>query len=106
LSENVKLSRFWIHELTRPAFEDWVENEAAPVVVIGIGAVEQHGPHLPLGTDTYDAMALVHEVARRSNSLAVVPCWPGYSPHHMAFTARTPSWGSSWTPWGASQTTG
>jgi len=85
LSENGKLSRFWIHELTRPAFEDWVENDAAPVVVIGIGAVEQHGPHLPLGTDTYDAMALVHEVAKRSNSLAVVPCWPGYSPHHMGF---------------------
>ncbi len=48
MSENGKLSRFWIHELTRPAFEDWVDNDPTPVVVIGIGAVEQHGPHQQL----------------------------------------------------------
>jgi len=85
LSDKGKLKHFWIQELTRPAFEEWVDSEENPVVVIGIGAVEQHGPHLPLGTDTYDAMELVHEVAKRSNSVAVVPCWPGYSPHHMGF---------------------
>jgi len=85
MSENGKLTRFWLHELTRPAFEDWVENDPSPVVVIGLGAIEQHGPHLPLGTDSLDAMALIHEVARRSNSVCVLPTWVGYSPHHMAF---------------------
>jgi len=85
MSNKGKLKHFWIQELTRPAFEEWVDSEENPVVVIGIGAVEQHGPHLPLGTDTYDAMELVHEVAKRSNSVAIVPCWPGYSPHHMGF---------------------
>jgi len=85
LSENGKLKRFWIHELTRPAFEDWLENEPEPVVVIGIGSIEQHGPHLPLGMDSLGARAFVHEVAKRSNSVCVHPCWPGYSPHHMGF---------------------
>jgi creatinine amidohydrolase/Fe(II)-dependent formamide hydrolase-like protein len=47
LSVNGKLSRFWLWELTRPAFEDWLSNEPAPVVALGIGSVEQHGPHLP-----------------------------------------------------------
>jgi creatinine amidohydrolase len=85
LSEGGVLSRFWLHELTRPAFEDWLDNEPAPVIVVGIGSVEQHGPHLPLGMDSLGARAFVEEVARRTNSLAVHPCWPGYSPHHMGF---------------------
>jgi len=85
LSEKGKLKRFWLHELTRPAFEDWLENEPAPVAVIGIGSIEQHGPHLPLGMDSLFVRYLIHEVAKGSNSICVHPCWPGYSPHHMGF---------------------
>jgi len=79
------LQKHWIQELTRPAFEAWLEEEQAPVIVLGVGSVEQHGPHLPLGTDSLTACAYVHEVAKRSNSVCVHPCFPGYSPHHMAF---------------------
>jgi creatinine amidohydrolase len=85
MSENGKLSRFWVQELTRPAFEDWLDHEPAPVVIIGIGAIEQHGLHLPLGTDSLGVVEFIHEVASRTNSVCVHPCWPGYSPHHMAF---------------------
>jgi creatinine amidohydrolase len=85
MSENGKLKKFWIHELTRPAFEDWLENEPIPVVIIGIGSIEQHGPHLPLGMDSLGAQFFIHEVAKRTNSVAVHPCWPGYSFHHMGF---------------------
>ena len=79
------LSKFWIHELTRPAFVEWLENESAPVAVIGIGSIEQHGPHLPLGTDSLAIREVIHEVAKRTNSVCVHPCFPGYSPHHMGF---------------------
>jgi len=85
VSEKGRLKRYWLQELTRPAFEDWLDNEPAPVVVIGVGSIEQHGPHLPLGMDSLGARAFVHEVARRTNSVCVHPCWPGYSPHHMGF---------------------
>ena len=85
MSEKGKLTKFWLHELTRPAFEDWLDNEPEPVVVIGIGAIEQHGPHLPLGMDSLGARCFIHEVAKRSNSVCFHPCWPGYSPHHMGF---------------------
>jgi creatinine amidohydrolase len=85
LSENGKLKKFWIQELTRPAFEDWLDHEPAPVVIIGIGAIEQHGPHLPLGMDSWGARHFIHAVAERTNSVCVHPCWPGYSPHHMGF---------------------
>ena len=85
MSEKGKLEKFWLHELTRPAFEDWLDNEPEPVVVIGIGSIEQHGPHLPLGMDSLGARHFIHEVARRTNSVCLHPCWPGYSPHHMGF---------------------
>jgi creatinine amidohydrolase len=85
MSENGKLSRFWVQELTRPAFEDWLEKEPAPVVIIGIGAIEQHGTHLPLGTDSLGVAKFIYDVASRTNSICIHPCWPGYSPHHMAF---------------------
>jgi creatinine amidohydrolase len=85
LSENGKLNKFWLYELTRPAFEDWIENEPEPVVIIGVGSIEQHGPHLPLGMDTLGARHFIHEVAMRTNSVAFHPCWPGYSPHHMGY---------------------
>jgi len=79
------LSKFWIHELTRPAFEEWLKHEPDPVVIIGLGSIEQHGPHLPLGTDSLTARATIYEVAKRSKSVCVHPCFPGYSPHHMGF---------------------
>lgn len=85
MSENGKLSKFWIQELTRPAFEDWLDKEPAPVVIIGVGAIEQHGLHLPLGTDSLGVVEFIHAVASMTNSVCVHPCWPGYSPHHMAF---------------------
>lgn len=85
MSENGILNKFWVQELTRPAFEDWLENEPDPLVVIGIGAIEQHGIHLPLGTDSLGVREFIHEVASRTNSVCIHPCWAGFSPHHMAF---------------------
>lgn len=41
----------------------WTElADRAPTVVLPLGACEQHGPHLPLDTDS----AVAHEVARRA----------------------------------------
>lgn len=59
------------------------------VVIIPTGAVEQHGPHLSMDTDT----VLVTEVARRATALVgdrasvlVTPAfWSGCSAHHMEF---------------------
>lgn len=59
------------------------------VVIVPIGSLEQHGPHLPTITD----MLLVSDVAVRAARLAydrhpvvVTPCvWTGLSEHHMIF---------------------
>src|ERR1700674_1559859 len=57
--------------------------ERSDIVLVPIGSLEQHGPHLPLGTDTITAL----EVSKRAAELADVPyappLWAGYSPQHL-----------------------
>lgn len=56
------------------------------VALIPTGAVEQHGPHLPVGTDFLIARAIADEVARSSDGVLVTePLAYGCSWHHLAF---------------------
>ena len=57
-------------------------------IVIPTGAIEQHGPHLTIDTDIYNADAISRAVAQRvSNQRVLVapPIWWGTSPHHLGF---------------------
>jgi creatinine amidohydrolase len=44
-----------------------------PVLCVPVGSCEQHGPHLPLGTDTIIAVALANELAARRPDVLVAP---------------------------------
>lgn len=59
------------------------------LLVIPTGSTEQHGPHLPLGTDTYLAQEVARgaaeRVPRRLNVLLTPPLHFGYSTHHLDF---------------------
>jgi creatinine amidohydrolase len=61
-----------------------VRADEARVVVIPVGSVEQHGPHLPLGTDSMVAITLAEDAAARAGALVAPPLWYGWAPHHMA----------------------
>ncbi|MBS1826807.1 MAG: creatininase family protein [Acidobacteria bacterium] len=69
----------------------WVElKEVAarnPVVVIPVGSVEDHGPHLPLDTDNFLISSICEEAARRANGdILLMPLIPyGFETHHMDF---------------------
>ena len=55
------------------------------VVVIPTGSTEQHGPHLPLGTDFLIAQDLARRVGERADVI-VTPTLPvGYAEYHTAF---------------------
>ncbi len=55
-------------------------------VVIPVGAVEQHGPHLPLFVDAERGTALGLRVARHLGDALVAPTIRvGWSEHHMGF---------------------
>jgi mycofactocin system creatininase family protein len=45
-------------------------NGASTTLIIPVGSVEQHGPHLPLDTDTRIATAVAREVAQRLSTTA------------------------------------
>ena len=54
--------------------------------VVAVGAVEQHGPHLPLMVDAARGDRLALEVARRLGDSVVAPTIRvGCSEHHMGF---------------------
>lgn len=57
------------------------------VLVIPLGSVEQHGHHMPLGTDTMLAHALSLAAAEHAETRVAVlpPPWYGFSAHHMRF---------------------
>ena len=60
-----------------------------PLLLVPVGSTEQHGPHLPFGTDTVIAQHVAERVAERlSNSGDVViapPLWFGSSGEHQGF---------------------
>jgi creatinine amidohydrolase len=54
--------------------------------VLACGANEQHGPHLPTGTDDYLGTAIAERAARIAGNALVAPTLrPGLSEHHMHF---------------------
>ncbi len=72
--------------MTWPDVADAVK-AGATTVVVPVGATEQHGPHLPLGTDTIRASALTERLAERLGpSVLVAPALPfGCSDEHAGF---------------------
>ncbi len=52
-------------------------------ILLPVGSTEQHGPHLPLGTDTMVAITLAEAAAIEKDVLVSPPLWFGWSPHHM-----------------------
>jgi creatinine amidohydrolase len=64
-----------------------VRDAQGAVAVLPVAAVEQHGPHLPVTTDT-DLVTAIAEAAeqRLSGSVVLCPALPyGASHHHFAF---------------------
>lgn len=76
----------WLYEkMTWPEVRQAVKEER--VAVVPTGAIEEHGPHLPLDTDVVIATGICHLAAEQIPDQVVVlpPVWYGYESHHMDF---------------------
>lgn len=52
-------------------------------VLVPMASTEQHGPHLPLYTDTITAIEIASRISEQIAVLHTPPIWMGYSPQHM-----------------------
>ncbi|UCE80329.1 MAG: creatininase family protein [Methanobacteriota archaeon] len=64
-------SRLNLDELTSQDFSAIAESD--PLVILPIGATEEHGSHLPLGTDSFQCEEIVQRLAREFNALVLPP---------------------------------
>ncbi|WP_240782497.1 creatininase family protein [Roseococcus sp. SYP-B2431] len=71
---------------TGPELKALAEKGALPV--LPIGSLEQHGPHLPVWTDSFISHALSVAAAKLATDIPAIvlpPLWTGLSEHHLPF---------------------
>ena len=78
--DDVRLSSMTSAEVAELAGED-------SLMIVPVGSIEQHGPHLRLHEDIANALALAESAAGASPHPVLVapPIWWGMAPHHMGF---------------------
>lgn len=82
---NTRLRSLLLAELAWPEVQAALEN-GYDTAIIPLGATEQHGPHLPAGTDTFRAEALATRLAAALDRALVAPVIPiGCSEEHRDF---------------------
>jgi creatinine amidohydrolase len=67
----------FMNELSWVDYQQRVERDA-PTILLPVGALEQHGPHLPLGTDALLSTAVAADAARRVGGLVAPALSYGY----------------------------
>lgn len=76
-----------LQNATWPEVAAFAEAADERVCLIPTGSLEQHGPHLPLFTDSLLVTAVAEEVERRASDLVLLlpTLWLGASAHHLEF---------------------
>jgi creatinine amidohydrolase len=82
---NRALAEYRYEKLTWPEINDAVE--LGKVCIVPCGAVEQHGPHLPLDVDIVCPLGIATGAGRHiaEQILLLPPVWYGYTGHVMDF---------------------
>ncbi|WP_017187851.1 creatininase family protein, partial [Alkalibacillus haloalkaliphilus] len=80
-----QLQKYHFDAYTSPELKAIAPEE--PVIILPVGAMEQHGPHLPIRTDAELGYKVGLEFAKHSSltTLVLPSVWGGFSHHHMNF---------------------
>jgi creatinine amidohydrolase len=82
-----------MEEITSPQFLTAVE-KAGGVCVIPLGIIEKHGPHLPLGTDLFEAREITCRAVEKEYAVVFPPYFTGqifeakHQPGAIAYSAE------------------
>lgn len=77
-----KVKNFLPH-MTVPEVREFLEK--SDLVIIPVGAMEQHGNHLPLGTDFLNGVERCKLIAAQRDIIVAPVLMAGQSPYHMGF---------------------
>ena len=75
--------------MSRVADATSAEIAGARLVLVPVGSVEQHGPHLPLDTDTVIAVAVAQGVAAELGAWVAPPISYGSSGEHQSYAGTS-----------------
>ncbi len=73
----------WLQELSWDQVRDYLDRD--DLILLPVGSTEQHGQHLPTGTDSMTAIGLAQDAAQAAVALVAPALWYGWSPHHLAY---------------------
>ena len=73
-----------LHEMSWEETKEYLAREDR--IILPFGATEQHGPHLGLGTDTFEAEAIARAIGEKTNLVVAPTMCFGMSHHHLGFT--------------------
>jgi creatinine amidohydrolase len=87
----VEKVRNYLPHMTAPEVQDLLTR--SDMVIIPVASLEQHGLHLPIGTDYLNGVERAKRIAQRVDVLVAPILLPGQSPYHMGFagTVTLPS---------------
>lgn len=80
---NEKKIKNYLPHMTVPEVDDFLSK--SDLVIIPIGALEQHSSHLPIGTDFINGVEQCKLIAQERDILVAPVLMAGQSPYHMAF---------------------
>jgi len=79
----------WWWNMKRPEIEEEVKK--CDIVLLPIGSIEQHGPHMPTGADYFNSMGIAELVSQRSGVIIAPPIAYGSHPYfHYGYTGTLP----------------
>lgn len=78
----------WWQEMTLPELLHF-SKEVSDIAILPIGAIEQHGPHSPIGVDAFNARGMAELIAQKTDVMLLPWCWYGSHPYHHWYMPGT-----------------
>ena len=72
-----------LQEMSWPMVKEYLSH--SDMVIIPLGSTEQHGPHLPLGTDFFEAFETCKKISQQTGVIVAPVVMSGYSVYHSGF---------------------
>ena len=79
---------FCLGDLSYVHIQEYLKH--SDTILVPHASLEQHGPHLPLYTDTITSTEVASRAGEQAGIMYTPTLWLGYSPQHM----REPGWGA------------